>query len=85
MNAGDAQALSAANAYTDGRLAGMSANVAAATSRHGRFAMSAGFQNGKQAVSVGYGWEMGERSSFTLSGAFSGSDRLANVGFGVDL
>lgn len=40
---------------------------------------------GKQAVSVGYAKRIMPRISVSLSGAFSGSEKSAGVGFGVEL
>lgn len=47
--------------------------------------IGAGFQGGKQAVSVGYAKRIMPRISVSLSGAFSGSEKSAGVGFGVEL
>lgn len=63
----------------------MALNAAGSRSPRGRVAVGAGWQNGEQALSVGYGKQVGERASFSLGGAFSGSDRSAGVGFGIDL
>ncbi|MBJ7517918.1 MAG: YadA-like family protein, partial [Stenotrophomonas sp.] len=63
----------------------MAINAAGSRSPRGRVAVGAGWQNGEQALSVGYGKQVGERASFSLGGAFSGSDRSAGVGFGIDL
>jgi hypothetical protein len=63
----------------------MAINAAGSRSPRGRIAAGAGWQNGEKALSIGYGKQVGERASFSLGGAFSGSDRSAGVGFGVDL
>ncbi len=63
----------------------MAMNAANARSPRGRVAIGAGWQNGTSALSIGYAKQLGDRASFSLSGAFSGSDRSAGVGFGVDL
>ena len=63
----------------------MAMNAANARSPRGRVAIGAGWQNGISALSIGYAKQLGDRASFSLSGAFSGSDRSAGVGFGVDL
>ena len=63
----------------------MTANAANGNSPRGRIAVGAGFMSGEQALSVGYGRRIGERASFTIGGAFSGSERTAGIGFGVDL
>ena len=63
----------------------MALNAAGSRSPRGRVAVGAGWQNGEQALSVGYGKQVGERASFSLGGAFSGSDRPAGVGFGTAL
>jgi len=44
-----------------------------------------GFQGQQQAVSIGYGKRIGERTSISLSGAFSGREKSAGLGFGVEL
>jgi len=63
----------------------MALNAAGSRSLRGRVAVGAGWQNGQQALSVGYGKQVGERASFSVGGAFSGNDRSAGVGFGIDL
>jgi hypothetical protein len=47
--------------------------------------VGAGFQAGESALALGYGRRVGQRGSFSLGGAFSGSEKSAGVGFGVDL
>ena len=51
---------------------------------NGRIAVGAGFQGGKKGLSIGYGKRIG-RASFSLGSAFSGSERSAGVGLGLDL
>ena len=63
----------------------MAINAAGSRSERGRIAVGAGFQGGREALSVGYGRRVGERASFSLGAAFSGSERSAGVGFGIDL
>jgi len=63
----------------------MAINAAGSRSPRGRIAAGAGWQNGEQALSIGYGKQIGERASFSIGGAFSGDDRSAGVGFGIDL
>ena len=63
----------------------MAINAAGSRSPRGRIAVGAGFQNSQKALSVGYGKQISERASFSLGGAFSGDDRSAGIGFGVDL
>ena len=63
----------------------MSMNAAGTRSPRGRVAVGAGWQNGENALSVGYARQLGTRASFSLGGAFSGDDRSAGIGFGVDL
>lgn len=67
-------------------LAGMSANaVAGANGTRGRIAVGVGLQGGERAMSVGYGKRVGDRVTFSLGGAFSGSEKAVNAGFGMDL
>jgi len=54
-------------------------------SERGRLAMGAGIQDGEGALSVGYAKPIGERGSFSVGAAFSGSEHSAGIGFGVDL
>jgi hypothetical protein len=63
----------------------MSINAANSRSARGRVAAGVGWQNGETALSVGYAKSIGERASVSIGGAFSGDDRSAGVGFGVDL
>ena len=63
----------------------MTANAAGARSSRGRIAVGAGEQNGKAALSIGYGRLVGDRASLTLGAAFSGSDSSAGIGMGFDL
>jgi hypothetical protein len=62
----------------------MAINAAGTQSERGRIAVGAGFQGGEKGLSIGYGKRVG-RASFSLGGAFGGSDRSAGVGFGIDL
>ncbi len=120
VQAGDAQTLNQANAYTDARISAldldlsgfrneindrfsdqdarisrngamgaamsqMALNASGTRSRGGRIAIGAGIQDGSKALSVGYAKPIGQRGSFSLGGAFSGSERSAGIGFGMDL
>ncbi|HSX63829.1 MAG TPA: YadA-like family protein, partial [Pseudoxanthomonas sp.] len=63
----------------------MAINAAGSRSPRGRIAVGAGWQNGENALSVGYAKPIGERASFSIGGAFSGDEKSAGVGFGIDL
>lgn len=63
----------------------MATNAAGVQSERGRVAVGAGFQSGERALSIGYARKIGDRASFSLGGAFSGDEKTAGVGFGVDL
>lgn len=63
----------------------MAINAAGTQSPRGRVAVGAGFQGGESALSVGYGKRIGTRASFSLGGAFSGSEKSGGIGFGIDL
>ncbi|WP_198147234.1 YadA-like family protein, partial [Pseudoxanthomonas mexicana] len=63
----------------------MAINAAGSRSPRGRVAVGAGWQNGQNALSVGYSKPIGERASFSIGGAFSGDEKSAGVGFGIDL
>ncbi len=63
----------------------MAINAAGSQSPRGRIAAGVGFQGGERALSVGYAKRIGARASFSLGGAFSGSEKSAGMGFGVDL
>ena len=63
----------------------MAINAAGSRSPRGRVAVGAGWQNGENALSVGYAKPIGERASFSIGGAFSGDEKSAGVGFGIDL
>jgi len=63
----------------------MAINAAGSRSPRGRVAVGAGWQNGENALSVGYSKPLGERASFSIGGAFSGDEKSAGVGFGIDL
>lgn len=62
----------------------MSINAAQSRSERGRLAAGVGWQNGENAMSVGYARSIG-RMSLSIGGAFSSDDRSAGVGFGIDL
>lgn len=62
----------------------MSINAAQSRSDRGRLAAGVGWQNGENAMSVGYARSIG-RMSLSIGGAFSSDDRSAGVGFGIDL
>ncbi|WP_345294193.1 YadA-like family protein [Luteimonas vadosa] len=66
-------------------MAQMTANAIGSRSARGRIAVGAGFQNGQQALSIGYGRALGDRATMTIGAAFSGSDSSAGVGLGLDL
>jgi autotransporter adhesin len=63
----------------------MAVNAAQGRSDRGRLAAGAGWQNGENALSVGYARSIGDRMSISLGGAFSSDERSAGVGFGIDL
>ena len=63
----------------------MAINAAGGRTERGRLAVGAGTQGGREAVSIGYGRSIGQRASFSLGTAFSGSERSAGIGFGIDL
>ena len=63
----------------------MAMNAAGSQSENGRIAVGVGFQSGQKAMSVGYGRKIGTRGSFSLGGAFGGSEKSAGLGFGLDL
>ena len=63
----------------------MGINAANSRSPRGRVGAGVGWQNGESALSVGYSKAVGERASFSLGGAFSGSERSIGAGFGIDL
>ena len=63
----------------------MAINAGGSQSPRGRIALGVGFQNGEQALSVGYGKRIGKSASFSLGAAFSGDDKSGGVGFGIDL
>lgn len=63
----------------------MAMNAAGTQSPRGRVAVGAGFQDGEQALSIGYARKVGARGSFSLGGAFGGGEKSAGVGFGLDL
>jgi len=63
----------------------MAINAGGTASERGRVAVGVGFQNGESALSVGYGKRIGKSASFSLGGAFSGSEKSAGMGFGFDL
>ena len=63
----------------------MAINAGGSQSPRGRIALGVGFQNGEQALSVGYGKRIGKSASFSLGAAFSGDDKSGGMGFGIDL
>ncbi len=63
----------------------MAMNASGSQSPRGRIAAGVGFQGGERALSVGYAKRIGQRASFSLGGAFSGSEKSAGMGFGLDL
>ena len=62
----------------------MAINAAGARSERGRMAVGAGWQNGENALSVGYSKAFG-RATFSLGGAFTSDDQSVGAGFGIDL
>ena len=62
----------------------MAINAAGARSDRGRVAVGAGWQNGENALSVGYSKSIG-RATFSLGGAFTSDDSSIGAGFGLDL
>ncbi|MCC8364347.1 hypothetical protein LK996_14830 [Lysobacter sp. A6] len=62
----------------------MAINAAGARSDRGRVAVGAGWQNGENALSVGYSKAIG-RATFSIGGAFTSDDQSVGAGFGVDL
>ncbi|WP_082563422.1 YadA-like family protein [Pseudoxanthomonas sp. Root65] len=73
------------NGAMNAAMSQMAINASGTRSPRGRLAAGAGFQDGEKALSIGYAKPIGERASFSLGGAFSGSERSAGVGFGMDL
>ena len=63
----------------------MAINAANSRSPRGRLGAGFGWQGGEAAMSVGYSKQVGEHASFSLGGAFSGSESSVGAGFGVDL
>lgn len=60
-------------------------NASGATTTSGRAAIGAGMQNGKGAVALGYARPIGERTSVSIGGTFSGPEKQAGVGVSVSL
>ncbi|UHQ25167.1 YadA C-terminal domain-containing protein [Lysobacter sp. 5GHs7-4] len=58
------------------------ATSAAGIHTKNRVAVGAGFQNGEQALSIGYQRAISERATVTFGGAFSSSESSAGVGLG---
>ena len=48
-----------------------------------RLAVGTGFQNGENALSVGYQRAIGAHATLTLGGAFSSDDSSLGLGYGV--
>jgi hypothetical protein len=63
----------------------MGMNAGGSRSRRGRVAVGAGWQAGQRAMAIGYAKPIGDRASVSLGAAFSGNERSAGLGFGVDL
>lgn len=64
----------------------MAINAAGALPGRGRLAVGLGFQNGEEALSVGYGRRLANRVSLSVGGSFGGGgERSAGVGVGFDL
>ena len=63
----------------------MAMNAAGSRSPRGRIAAGVGWQNGQSALSVGYAKPVGTRASVSIGASFSGDEKSAGVGFGIDL
>lgn len=64
----------------------MAMNAAGASPGRGRVAVGLGFQNGEEALSVGYGRRLANGVSVSVGGAFGrGGERSGGVGFGFEL
>jgi autotransporter adhesin len=63
----------------------MAINASNSRSPRGRIGAGLGWQGGEAAMSVGYSKQVGEHASFSIGGAFSGSEQSVGAGFGVDL
>jgi hypothetical protein len=63
----------------------MGMNAGGSRSPRGRVAVGVGMQSGQKAMAVGYAKPVGERASFSLGASFSGNEKSAGVGFGLDL
>ena len=63
----------------------MGMNAAGSRSPRGRVAVGVGFQEGEKALAVGYAKAIGERASISFGASFSGDEKSAGVGFGIDL
>jgi len=64
----------------------MAINAAGALPGEGRVAVGLGFQNGEEALAVGYGRMMSNRVSFSVGGTFGrGGERSGGVGVGFRL
>lgn len=66
-------------------MSNMAINAANGRTPAGRLAVGAGWSGGQNALSVGYSKQLGERASFSVSGAVSAGQNSAGVGFGMDL
>src|SRR5690606_9811453 len=64
---------------------GQMAMAGAGAGNDGRLAAGVGFQDGRAALAVGYAKKVSERVRINFGGAFSGSERSAGFGIGVDL
>ena len=63
----------------------MAINASNSRSPRGRIGAGIGWQGGEAAMSVGYSKQVGEHASFSIGGAFSGSEQSVGAGFGIDL
>ncbi|MNL09196.1 Adhesin YadA precursor [compost metagenome] len=64
----------------------MAMNAGGGQRGRGRLAVGMGFQNGEEALSVGYGRRLATGVSFSIGGAFGrGGEKSGGVGFGIDL
>ncbi|MGO1542679.1 MAG: YadA-like family protein, partial [Luteimonas sp.] len=64
---------------------GQMAMAGAGAGTDGRLAAGVGFQDGRAALAVGYAKKVSNRVRINFGGAFSGSERSAGFGVGVDL
>jgi len=64
----------------------MAMNAAGSLPGRGRLAVGLGFQNGEEALSVGYGRRLANGVSISVGGAFGrGGEQSGGVGIGFDI